>query len=83
MFQFWSPTHIKIKEEDHTFALPECTKPINHVRSEGFVYEAQHVRERLLNGESLQGAIEHAICNEFRFFWMLRFMKQIIIKVSK
>ena len=52
IFQLWCPTHMRIKEEDHTFSLPKRTKPINHVKCEGFVYEAQHVRERLLNGES-------------------------------
>lgn len=48
--QMWSPTELVVNGQRETFPLPPPSQPLNFANSTGLRYEAQHVRQCLLQG---------------------------------
>ncbi|XP_066484835.1 trans-1,2-dihydrobenzene-1,2-diol dehydrogenase-like [Tiliqua scincoides] len=47
---FWCPTQLIIKEQKEEFPLPPPSQKLNFLNSTGLRYEAEHVRQCLLQG---------------------------------
>ena len=50
MPSFWNASQLITPEKTYNFPLPEHAEKFKYIRSEGFVYEAQAIRESLLKG---------------------------------
>lgn len=47
---FWNPETLITPTKKYEHPLPKSSRPMNYIRSEGFIYEADAVRESLLKG---------------------------------
>ena len=52
MPSFWNASQLITPKNTYNFPLPEHAEKFKYIRSEGFVYEAQAIRETLLKGTS-------------------------------
>ena len=50
MSSFWNASQLITPKNTYNFPLPEHSETFKYIRSEGFVYEAQAIRESLLKG---------------------------------
>jgi hypothetical protein len=46
----WCPNECRVNGETYKFPLPECSQEMSYIRSEGLVYQAQAIRQALLEG---------------------------------
>ena len=50
---FWNASQLITPNKTYNFPLPEHSEKFHFLRSEGFVYEAQAIRDSLIKGKLL------------------------------
>lgn len=61
---FWCPTKITVNGKTFEFSLPDVPLKVNYLNSAGLTYEAQEVRQCLLEGKIESSRIPHSVSME-------------------